>query len=129
LKRAVVTSGADTPNVVELSSGHTLTFDLGKAGGGEGRGPSSTEGVSASLAACTAGTLKIYADRKGWDLDGLEVSVETTYDGPNPKLFEVSVGLPDRFDDDQIARLMRIAGKCPVHRLLAEATEVTVSQT
>ncbi|MBK5231946.1 MAG: OsmC family protein [Thermoleophilia bacterium] len=127
MTRAVATTGSKLPTEIELSSGHILTFDLGEDHGGQGLGPHSTEGVSASLAACTVGTLRVYADRKGWDLEGLEVAVDTTYDGPNPKLFEVTVGIPDRFDEEQTARLLTIAGKCPVHRLLAEATEVRVT--
>ena len=124
----MVTSGADFPNRVELSSGHTMTFDAGEGSGGEHRAPTSTEGVSAALAACTAGTIRIYADRKEWDLAGLEVAVETTYDGPNPVRFDLTVGLPAGLSEDRAERVMRVAGKCPVHRLLAEATEVTVSR-
>ncbi len=126
MTRAVATTGSKLPTEVELSSGQVMTFDLGESAGGTGSAPTSTEGVSASLAACTVGTLRVYADRKGWDLEGLEVAVDTTYDGPNPKLFEVTVGIPDRFDEDQTARLLKIAAKCPVHRLLSEATEIRV---
>lgn len=126
MTRAIVTSGVTFPTEVELSAGRTMNFDEPPALGGQDSAPTATEGVSASLAACTIATLRIYADRKGWDLEGLEVTVDTTYEGPNPKLFAVTLGIPDRFDDDQAARLLRIAGKCPVHRLLAEATEVQV---
>lgn len=127
MTRATVTTGSNLPTTVELSSGHVMTFDLNQSEGGVGSAPTSTEGVSASLASCTVGTLRVYADRKGWDLEGLEVTVETTYEGPNPKLFEVTVTVPDRFDEDQTSRLLAIAAKCPVHRLLAEATEVRVA--
>ena len=113
---------------VELSSGHTMAFDLGESTGGSGAAPTSTEGVSAALAACTVGTLRVYADRKDWDLEGLTVSVDTTYDGPVPTLFEVTVGIPDRFDKDQKARLLVIAAKCPVHKILAGTTEVAVKK-
>ncbi|MGK2932328.1 MAG: OsmC family protein [Solirubrobacterales bacterium] len=125
MTRAVVTSGANTPMEVEIE-GRTMTFDLGESTGGTGTAPTSTEGVSASLAACTVGTLRVYADRKGWDLEGLTVAVDTTYDGPVPSLFELTVGIPDRFDEDQTARLMAIAAKCPVHKILAGATDVRV---
>ncbi len=126
MTRATVTTGVAFPTKVELSNGRTMSFDEPSSLGGQDSAPTATEGVTASLAACTVATLRIYADRKGWDLEGLEVTVDTTYEGPNPKLFEVAVSIPDRFDDDQTARLLRIAGKCPVHRLLAEATEIHV---
>ena len=89
-------------------------------------GPTSTQAVSAALASCTAGTLRVYAERKGWSLDGLEVEVTTTYEGPNPNLFTVTIGWPPQLDDEQVERLARIAGKCPVHRLLTEAATVEI---
>lgn len=124
---ARVTTGADLPCEVELEAGErtrTIVFDhAGELSDGEA-GPSSTQAVSAALAACTAVTLRIYAERKGWRLDGLEVEVATTYDGPNPSLFTVRIGWPEHLQPDQVERLERIAGKCPVHRLVTEATTV-----
>lgn len=108
-----------------LSTGTTLVFDQHYEGReSDLEGPSATEGVSAALASCTAITLNVYASRKGWDLEGLEVSVETVYEGPNPNLFKVKVGYPDRLESDQIQKLERIASRCPVHRLIAEATPI-----
>ena len=126
MTRATVTTGAGLPSQVELDSGLTLTFDQ-KAETGAQAGPSSTEGVSAALASCTAVTLGIYAERKQWDLTGLKVSVRTTYEGPNPSLFKVEVAYPPHLDAGQVERLERIATRCPVHRLLVETTAVEVS--
>jgi putative redox protein len=125
MTRATVTTGPDLPSKVELGSGLTVVFDE-MAAGEDQAGPSSTEAVSAALASCTAVTLNIYATRKVWDLTGLEVNVETDYTGPNPSLFKVSITFPDHFDADQLARLERIATRCPVHRLLTEETAVEV---
>jgi putative redox protein len=126
-KTATVTTGPGLPSRVELDTGMTLVFDQ-RSDGRESdlEGPSSTEGVSAALASCTAITLNVYASRKGWDLSGLEVSVETVYEGPNPTLFKVKVGYPEDLTADQVERLERIATRCPVHRLLAEATTIEV---
>jgi len=126
-KSATVTTGPGLPSRVELNTGVTVVFDQPHEGrDGDLEGPSSTEGVSAALASCTAVTLNVYASRKGWDLTGLEVSVETDYEGPNPTLFKVTVDFPDHLDADQVERLERIATRCPVHRLLAEATPIEV---
>lgn len=126
---ARVTTGAELPCEVELTAGDRTTrlvFDqVGPLSDGEA-GPTSSQAVSAALASCTAVTLRVYAERKEWDLTGLEVEVDTEYEGPNPSLFTVSVKLPEHLDGDQKERLARIAGKCPVHRLLAEATQVEV---
>ena len=124
---ARVTTGADLPCEVELEAGErtrTIVFDHADELSDGEAGPSSTQAVSAALAACTAVTLRIYAERKGWSLDGLEVEVATTYDGPNPSLFTVRIGWPEHLQPDQVERLERIAGKCPVHRLVTEATTV-----
>lgn len=124
-KTATVTTGPDLPSRVELNTGITVTFDQHfEDRESDLEGPSSTEGVSAALASCTAITLNVYASRRGWDLTGLEVSVRTTYEGPNPTLFKVTVGYPDHLDAGQVERLERIATRCPVHRLLAEATAI-----
>lgn len=125
--RATVTTGPGLPSKVEMDSGINLTFDQSTEGADRDlEGPSSTAGVSAALASCTAITLNVYAGHKGWDLTGLEVSVETEYEGPNPKLFSVFVSYPDHFEGDQLKRLERIATRCPVHRIIAEPTAIEV---
>jgi putative redox protein len=124
VKKATVTTGAALPCRVELSSDKTVVFDQPGSDSDGKLGPTSTEGVSAALASCTAVTLGIYADRKGWSLEGLVVEVTTLYEGPNPNQINVAITWPEHLEPEQIERLQRIAGKCPVHRLLTEPTTV-----
>ncbi|MQA76808.1 MAG: hypothetical protein GEU88_21385, partial [Solirubrobacterales bacterium] len=49
------------------------------------------------------------------------------YDGPVPSEFEVTLRCPGPLDDEQLARLLTIAAKCPVHRALSRETTVTVT--
>jgi len=112
---------------VEIEGGHSLVIDEPVAHGGGDEGPSPTRTLGAALAACTAITAEMYAERKGWDLGALEVEVEIAYDGPLPTAFEVTLRCPGDLDDDQLQRLLRIAAKCPVHRLLSNETTVTVT--
>ena len=112
---------------VEIEGGHKLVIDEPPASGGADEGPSPTRTLGAALAACTAITTEMYAERKGWDLDELEVEVDITYDGPAPTAFEVTLRCPGPLDDEQLARLVTIAGKCPVHRALSRETTVTVT--
>ena len=112
---------------VEIEGGHSLVIDEPVADGGGDEGPSPTRTLGAALAACTAITAEMYAERKGWDLGALEVEVEIAYDGPLPTAFEVTLRCPGDLDDDQLQRLLRIAAKCPVHRLLSNETTVTVT--
>jgi putative redox protein len=112
---------------VEIEGGHTLVIDEPVSAGGANAGPSPTRTLAASLASCTAITAEMYADRKGWDIGTLEVEVDVTYDGESPIAFAVTLRCPGDLDDDQLDRLLRIARKCPVHRLLSRETSVTVT--
>jgi putative redox protein len=109
-------------------SGHRLVIDEPEEAGGANQGPSPTRTVAAALAACTAITTEMYADRKGWSIGELEVEVEMEYgDASVPRSFAVTVRLPRGLSQEQVERLKAIAGKCPVHRLLRHEREVTIT--
>jgi putative redox protein len=98
---------------------HGLTADEPPEQGGDDHGPTPQELLAASLAACTAITIEMYAERKGWDLG--EVAVECEYEQAergNPTEFTVTLRLPGGLSDEQVDRLQVIAAKCPVHRTL-----------
>ena len=112
---------------VEIEGGHSLLIDEPVEAGGSDDGPSPTRVLAASLAACTAITIEMYAARKEWPLDDVEVVVEMEYGQPSvPKSFAVTVRLPKELSEEQAERLRTIAGRCPVHRALKHDTEVTV---
>ena len=113
---------------VEIDGHHTLVFDEPREAGGADQGPSPTRTLAAALAACTAITTEMYAERKGWDVGDLEVRVEMEY-GPSsvPSAFSVALRLPSSLSEEQVERLLAIAGKCPVHRALSHEREVTVT--
>ncbi len=83
--------------------------------------------VAAGLASCTAVTMEMYAERKGWALDEVEVDVDVEYTGAVPTSFAVALRLPEGLTEEQRERLLVIAGKCPVHKTIAGETPVTVS--
>ncbi|MCW2997568.1 MAG: OsmC family protein [Solirubrobacterales bacterium] len=98
---------------------HQLLADEPVDQGGEDTGPSPQELLAASLASCTAITMEMYAQRKGWDLGAAEVACEyTPSDRGCPTRFDLVLRLPDHLSDEQVARLKVIAAKCPVHRTL-----------
>ena len=98
---------------------HRLTADEPRAHGGDDSGPSPQELLAASLASCTAITIEMYANRKGWDVGEIVVNVdyEPAQRG-SPTRFTMDVQLPKELSEEQRERLMQIAAKCPVHRTL-----------
>ncbi|HWI71817.1 MAG TPA: OsmC family protein, partial [Baekduia sp.] len=87
--------------------------------GGEDTGPSPQEMLAASLAACTAITMEMYAKRKGWDVGDVEVACDyTPAERGCPTRFNLVMRFPDSMSDEQVERLRVIAAKCPVHRTL-----------
>ncbi|MGB0120443.1 MAG: OsmC family protein [Solirubrobacterales bacterium] len=120
MTKATVSAGEGFISEVEIDSGHHVVFDASAGSGGGGKELTATEGVSASLASCTLMTMQMYAARKEWDLTGTTVEVDTTYENANPSSFKVSIEFSDHLDPDQRKKLLVIAGKCPVHRLLTD---------
>jgi putative redox protein len=113
---------------VEIEGGHTVLIDEPVDAGGGDAGPSPTRLLAASLAGCVAVTIEMYAERKGWDLGKVEVDVDAEHEGHAPRSFAVTLHLPAELSDEQRARLLVIAGKCPVHHALARETPVAVSE-
>jgi putative redox protein len=98
---------------------HQLTIDEPIDKGGEDSGPSPQEMLAASLAACTAITMEMYAKRKGWDVGDVEVACDyTPAERGCPTRFNLVMRFPDAMSDEQVERLRVIAAKCPVHRTL-----------
>jgi putative redox protein len=98
---------------------HRITADEPHETGGQDLGPSPQELLAASLASCTAITMEMYADRKGWDVG--EIVVDVDYEPAqrgSPTRFTMDIQLPKELPEEQRQRLMQIAAKCPVHRTL-----------
>ena len=98
---------------------HVVSADEPRDTGGDDTAPSPQELLAASLAACTAITMEMYAARKGWDVGEVEVSAEyTPAERGCPTSFRTILRFPSHLSDDQVDRLRQIAAKCPVHRTL-----------
>lgn len=112
---------------------HHALADEPLAYGGTNRGMSPYGFVAAGLGACTSMTLRMYARRKGWPLEGISVDVshdkvhaqDALPSGPAKiDQFTRVIHLSGPLDDAQRARLLEIAGKCPVHRTLESGARV-----
>jgi len=110
--------GGNLKQDIEMG-GHRMTADEPEDHGGTDAGPSPQELLAASLASCTAITMEMYANRKGWDVG--QVVVDVTYEPAqrgSPTKFHMDVQLPKELPEDQREKLLTIAAKCPVHRTL-----------
>lgn len=125
--RVVARRSGGYAHEVEIEGGHTVVVDEPTFAGGTDTGPSPTRLVAVALAGCIAVTVEMYADRKGWDVGSVEVEVDVDYEGYAPRSFAATLRLPDELDDEQRERLLVIARKCPVHKVLAGETPVVVS--
>ena len=113
---------------VDIEDGaHSLVVDEPALAGGGDIGPAPTRLVAAGLASCIAITMEMYAERKGWEIGAVEVEVEVEYEGFAPTSFTASINLPGELGDEQRERLLVIAGKCPVHRVIARGAPITIS--
>lgn len=111
----------------EVTAGeNTLITDepVDKGGGNKGFNP--FEIMATSLASCTAATLRMYIDRKAWDIEKINIEVEMEY-FPLTKstIFQRTVSFEGTApDDEQIKRLRTIADACPVHKILTNEIEI-----
>jgi putative redox protein len=113
---------------VAIEGGHSLVIDEPREWGGADAGPSPTRTVAAALAACTAITCEMYAERKGWELGEVSVEVDMQIDERSSiGDVEVTLRIPAQLDDEQRGRLLAIAGRCPVHRALASETPIAIA--
>jgi putative redox protein len=112
-----------------LVRGKTIIADEPEGIGGEGSGPTPYELLSAALAACTAMTIRLYAERKGWALPRFAVEVGHRIVKPagdeRPRdRFDRHIAFESPIDEAKKAKLLEIADKCPVHRTFMRGFEV-----
>ena len=108
------------------SGEHTLFADEQPSVGGLGSGLSPYELVSAGLAACTVMTMRLYANRKGFPLERASTTVEhmKVADMMPPDRFKRTVVLEGPLSDEQRARILEIADRCPVDLTLLRGSDV-----
>jgi putative redox protein len=113
---------------------HQLRADEPISVGGDNTGPSPYDMLLSSLAACKIITTQMYARRKDWSLDGVEVQMSTkkvhakdceeAVSNPNARIdvIDTEIRFLGNLDDEQIERLKEISERCPVHRTLTSET-------
>ena len=128
-REAVVTGGATSFVQDIVVAGHRLIADEPREDGGTDSGPSPYDFLISALGACTSMTVALYARRKQWPLELVTVKLRhakvhaADCEGTEDKrsmldCIERDIELHGALSDDQRARLIEIANKCPVHKTL-----------
>lgn len=121
-----------------LTPHHHLLADEPKSVGGDNLGPTPYDLLMAALGTCTVMTLKMYAERKGWEFDEIMVFMNhdkvhkddsKDFDKPSAKVsrFTRKLKITGELSDEMKTKLLEIADKCPVHRTLHEEIRVETS--
>jgi len=103
---------------------HQLLADEPESLGGDDAGPSPMEFVLTGLGACTAITLRMYAEKKGLDIASITVALEHRRSPEGKHQVERVVAVEGNLTDEQRARLLEIANRCPTHLALQQPLEV-----
>jgi putative redox protein len=132
--------GTDGFRAIALARGHALTMDEPGDLHGTDEGPTPIEAMLAALGACTAMTLRMYADRKGWDLRSVTVRLDHRQltradcldcppdaDLPHVDRIGRAVVVEGDLTEEQVARMLDVANKCPVHRVLTRRPTVVTT--
>lgn len=126
MAHAVATIGTTNWATRVVVGGHSLTVDEPMSLGGQDAGPAPYDVLLASLGGCTAITLRMYAERKGWPLTAIEVDLKHYKDGDRSKIERV-LHLTGPLDEAQRVRLADIAERTPVTLTLKGGAEIATS--
>lgn len=123
VQTATATIGRELYHTTLQSRAHTLVGDEPVDVGGKDEGPRPGDFMRMALASCTAITLRMYADRKQWDVEKIHVKVSN---GPfaQKTTYTTEIEITGNLDEDQKARMLQIAKLCPVHKTLTNPVEV-----
>ncbi|ADY51179.1 OsmC family protein [Pseudopedobacter saltans DSM 12145] len=118
------------PYKVEITSnsGNMLIADEPESKGGKNKGFSPKELLISALAACTSATVKMYADRKQWNLKEIKTVIELESDDvSNKTIINRKVSFIGDLDEKQRERLIAVANACPLHKILSNPIEINTS--
>ena len=107
------------------TGGFTLLSDEPQGAGGQNAGPGPFNLLLASLGACTAITLKMYADHKGWKIGAMKVVLTLSRDAEGATFIDRTLDSDARLDEEQWLKLIDIAAKTPVTKTLLAGASIT----
>ena len=115
---------------ITTGTGHEFASDEPEKRGGTNTGAAPFDLMLSSLGACTAITMRMYGERKAWQLGTIDVSLRLVKEGDGPLRIERKISVSEQIDGEQQAKLLEIADKTPVTRALAPGVPIqTVFET
>ena len=103
--------------------GHFVVTDVPVSDGGENTAPTPVEYLLTAIGGCVAITLRMYAERRSWDVGKITVNVFQNKDAQGSYLTE-EISFENDITEDQRKRLLMFAGKCPVARMVKGETRI-----
>jgi len=122
----VINNGNQYTSNVTINQ-HELLADEPIEKGGEDLGPAPGDYLCAALASCKAITLRMYAQRKGWNVDEIKVKVDLKRNNDNQVVentFICHLSFTGNLEEEQLKRLEVIANSCPLHKLLSKPSHI-----
>lgn len=111
--------------VENTSRGLNWFADEPESIGGTDTAPKPSELLLSALASCKLITMRMYAERKGWDVSGLKVDLEII-ERSDKTILSKKITFPDNLDQAQCQRLTEISGRCPVAKMVSESFEYVI---
>ena len=110
---------------ITSASGNILIADEPQVMGGKNLGLNPTELLASSLASCSVITLRMYINRKQWNVSEIKVKIDFERDSDrNVSSFTRKIEVIGEVDDIQKQRLETIANSCPIHKVLTHSIEI-----
>lgn len=109
---------------------HSLLVDEPLDKGGEDLGPAPGDYLCIALASCKAITLRMYAQRKKWDIEEIKVTANLVLGKETPSgnnTFFCEITFKGALDEEQQRRLLMIANLCPLHKLLSNPNDIVTT--
>jgi len=103
---------------------HQMVADEPVPLGGDDLGAAPYQYLKAALGACTAMTIRMYAERKKWAVENVVVTLRHSRDANKQSVFERDIQIIGNLTENQRMRLLDIADRCPVHKTLSNDTTI-----
>ena len=119
MKTTIATIGKQKFKTEIQARKHIVMADEPIEVGGQDLGFTPTELLESSLAACSTMTIRMYADRKGWDLEKVEIKVGFKRNiTTNQVTFKKEIQLFGNLNNDQREKLLEMGSKCPIEKMI-----------